>query len=65
MPRPFLYFFFFFSLVDGIVNVSYLICYYGDAVEWEKAIASRLRRATKRGKFSRAAWAFDIVLNSR
>ena len=25
----------------------------------------RLRRATKRGKFSRSAWEFDVVLNSR
>ena len=24
-----------------------------------------LRRATKRGKFSHSAWAFDVVLNSR
>ena len=26
---------------------------------------NRLRRATKRGKFSRSAWEFDVVLNSR
>ena len=37
---------------------------YGNAVEWEKTIANRFQRATKRGKFSRAAWEFDVVLNS-
>ena len=29
---------------------------YGNAVEWEKTIANRLRKVTKRGKFSRGAW---------
>ena len=38
---------------------------YGNAAEKEEAIANRLRRATKRGKFSRAVWKFDVVLNSR
>ena len=38
---------------------------YGDAVELQKTIANRFQRATKRGKFSRAAWEFDVVLNSR
>ena len=38
---------------------------YGSAAEKEKTIANRLRRATKRGKFSRAVWVFDVVLNSR
>ena len=37
---------------------------YGNAVESEKTIANRFQRATKRGKFSRAAWEFDVVLNS-
>ena len=38
----------------------------GNAVEWEKTIiiANRLRRATKRGRFSRAAWVFDVVVFS-
>ena len=30
----------------------------------ENNIANRFQRATKRGKFSRAAWEFDVVLNS-
>ena len=34
---------------------------YGNAVEWEKKIANRFQRATKRGKFLPAAWEFDIV----
>ena len=38
---------------------------YGNAVEREKTIANRLRRATKRGKFSRAARVCDVALNSR
>ena len=38
---------------------------YGTAVEREKTIANRLRRARKGGKFLRAAWIFDVVLNSR
>ena len=38
---------------------------YGSVAEKEKTIANRLRRATKRGKFSRAVWVFDVVLNSR
>ena len=42
---------------------------YGNGVEWEKTIANRLRRATRRGKFSRGAWegawVFDILLKSR
>ena len=38
---------------------------YGIAVEWEKKIGNRFQRATKRDKFSRAAWGFDVVLNSR
>ena len=38
---------------------------YGNAVEWEKVRANRLRRATKRGKFSRTVWVFDVVQNSR
>ena len=38
---------------------------YGTAVEREKTIANRLRRASKRGKLSRAAQVFDVVLNSR
>ena len=37
---------------------------YGSAVEWEKTMANRFQRATKRGKFLRAAWGFDVVLNS-
>ena len=37
---------------------------YGNAVEWEKTIPNRCQRATKRGKFSRAAWGFDVVLGS-
>ena len=28
-------------------------------------ISERFQRATKRDKFSRAAWEFDVVLNSR
>ena len=28
-------------------------------------ISERFQRATKRGKFSRTAWEFDVVLNSR
>ena len=38
----------------------------GNAVEWEKTIiiANRLRRTTMRGRFSRAAWVFDVVLIS-
>ena len=39
----------------------------GNVVEWEKTIANRLRGATKRGRFSRAAWVFglfDVVLIS-
>ena len=28
-------------------------------------ISERFQRATKRGKFSRAAWEFEVVLNSR
>ena len=36
---------------------------YGNAVEWEKTIGNRFQRATERGKFSRAAWGFDVVLN--
>ena len=36
---------------------------YGSAVEWEKTIPNRFERATKRGKFLRAAWGFDVVLN--
>lgn len=31
----------------------------------EETIVNRLRRSTKRGKFSRAAWEFAVVLNSR
>ena len=38
---------------------------YVSVAEKEKTIANRLRRATKRGKFSRAVWVFDVVLNSR
>ena len=38
---------------------------YGNVVEREKTIVNRLRRVTKHGKFSRAAWEFDVVLNSR
>ena len=38
---------------------------YGNAVEREKTIANRLRRATKRGKFSRAARVCGVVLNSK
>ena len=38
---------------------------YGNVVEREKTIVNRLRRATKRGKFARTAWEFDVVLNSR
>ena len=30
-----------------------------------KHILERFQRATKRGKFSRTAWEFDVVLNSR
>ena len=37
----------------------------GNAVERKKTIVNRLRRAIKRGKFSRAAWVFDVVLNSK
>ena len=37
---------------------------YGNVVEREKTIANRFQRATKRGKFSLAAWEFDVVLNS-
>ena len=37
---------------------------YGNAEEWEKTIANRCQRATKHGKFSRAAWGFDVVLGS-
>ena len=38
-----------------------------NAVEWKRTIRNRFQRATKckRGKFSRAAWGFDVVLNSR
>ena len=32
-------------------------------LEW--SISERFQRATKHGKFSRAAWEFDIVQNSR
>ena len=28
-------------------------------------ISERFQKATKRGKFSRAAWEFDVALNSR
>ena len=38
---------------------------YGNFVEWEKTIANIFQRATKCGKFSLAAWQFDVVLNSR
>ena len=38
---------------------------YGIAVGWEKKIGNRFQRATKRDKFSSAAWGFDVVLNSR
>ena len=38
---------------------------YGSVVEREELIVNRLRRATKRDKFSRTAWEFDVVLNSR
>lgn len=31
----------------------------------EQSIVNRLRRSTNRGKFSRAAWEFVVVLNSR
>lgn len=31
----------------------------------EQTIVNRLRRSTNRGKFSRAAWEFVVVLNSR
>ena len=34
---------------------SEIIPKYGNAVEWEKTIVNRFQRATKRGKFSRAA----------
>ena len=37
----------------------------GNAGERKKTIVNRLRRAIKRGKFSRAAWVFDVVLNLR
>ena len=37
----------------------------GNAAERKKTIVNRLRRAIKRGKFSRAAWVFDVVLNLR
>ena len=35
------------------------------AIIQQKHILERFQRATKRGKFSRAAWEFDVVLNSR
>ena len=35
--------------------LSEIIPKYGNAVEWEKTIVNRFQRATKRGKFSRAA----------
>ena len=38
---------------------------YGNSVEWEKTIVNRFQRATKRGKFSRAAWKFDVLLHNR
>ena len=38
---------------------------YGNAVEWEKAIANRIEKAIKSEKFTRAALEFDVVLNSR
>ena len=38
---------------------------YVKAVEWEKMIADRFQRPTHRGKFSRAACEFDVVLTSR
>ena len=38
---------------------------YAIRIECEKTIVNRFQRATKRGKFSRAAWEFDVVLNSR
>ena len=34
---------------------SEIIPKYGNAVKWEKTIVNRFQRATKRGKFSRAA----------
>ena len=34
---------------------------YGNVVERKKTIVNRLQRATKRGKFWRAAWEFDVV----
>ena len=37
----------------------------GHVIQREKTIVNRLRKATKRGKFSRAAWEFDVVLDSR
>ena len=35
------------------------------AIIQQKHILERFQRATKRGEFSRAAWEFDVVLNSR
>jgi len=37
---------------------------YGNVVEREKKLVNRLQRVTKRGKFKRAPWKFDVVLNS-
>ena len=37
----------------------------GNVVEWGKTIGNRFQRATKRCKFSRAAWKVDVVLTSR
>ena len=48
-----------------IYRASEIFPKYGNAVETEKTIANRSRRATKRGKISRASWEFDVVLNSR
>ena len=36
---------------------------YGDYCRMGEIIANRFQRATKRGKFSRAAWEFDVVLD--
>ena len=36
-----------------------------NVVQREETVVNRLRRATNHGKFSRAAWELDVVLNSR
>ena len=44
---------------------SVIFSKYGHVMQSEKTIVNRLRKVTKRGRLSRAAWEFDVVLNSR